>query len=231
MTDRDALLAAIREVPDEDTPRLVYADWLQENGQDKCAEFIRVQIELSRLSSNDSNILRHMKLRNRESELWGSVSGGGHISLAGLRGSGLHPPVKSEPFLPFGLVRRGFVETIYFPMREFTNLNVNQWAMHHPVMSLVAADRKPARALDFSVTVYHWNPGWTCEVSDDEAGRIPTSWYLEMHGPNSPLSRCHPNAWATEREAMESLNEHAMYIFLREKTAARMKLPPYDLCQ
>ena len=33
MSDEKARLAAIWENPHEDTPRLVYADWLQENGQ------------------------------------------------------------------------------------------------------------------------------------------------------------------------------------------------------
>lgn len=32
MTDGDRLLAAILAAPDEDTPRLMYADWLEENG-------------------------------------------------------------------------------------------------------------------------------------------------------------------------------------------------------
>jgi uncharacterized protein (TIGR02996 family) len=48
MTDRDALLAAIRADPDDDTARLVYADWAQENGQTERAEFIRAQIEAAR---------------------------------------------------------------------------------------------------------------------------------------------------------------------------------------
>jgi uncharacterized protein (TIGR02996 family) len=50
MTERDALLRAVCENPDDDTPRLVYADWLQENGSkhDRArAEFIRVQCELA----------------------------------------------------------------------------------------------------------------------------------------------------------------------------------------
>lgn len=33
MTDCDALLAAVRAEPGEDTPRLVFADWLDENGE------------------------------------------------------------------------------------------------------------------------------------------------------------------------------------------------------
>jgi len=48
MSDESALLAAILAHPDEDTPRLMYADWLQENGQPERAEFIRLQIELTR---------------------------------------------------------------------------------------------------------------------------------------------------------------------------------------
>ncbi|MBY0455899.1 MAG: TIGR02996 domain-containing protein [Gemmataceae bacterium] len=43
MSDEDALLAAIRAHPDEDTPRLIYADWLDEHGDSARAEFIRLQ--------------------------------------------------------------------------------------------------------------------------------------------------------------------------------------------
>ena len=42
------LLAAIIAHPDEDTPRLMYADWLQENGDLERAEFIRLHIEWDR---------------------------------------------------------------------------------------------------------------------------------------------------------------------------------------
>src|SRR3982750_4314118 len=44
MTDHDPLLAAIIADPDEDTPRLVFADWLDEHGEPERAEFIRVTI-------------------------------------------------------------------------------------------------------------------------------------------------------------------------------------------
>jgi uncharacterized protein (TIGR02996 family) len=49
MTTGDALLAAVLAAPDDDSPRLIYADWLDENGQPEQAEFIRVQCELARL--------------------------------------------------------------------------------------------------------------------------------------------------------------------------------------
>jgi uncharacterized protein (TIGR02996 family) len=43
-------LQAIREAPEDDTPRLVYADWLDEHDQPERAEFIRAQIQMTRLS-------------------------------------------------------------------------------------------------------------------------------------------------------------------------------------
>jgi uncharacterized protein (TIGR02996 family) len=48
MTEQDAFLRAIRDAPEDDAPRLVYADWLEELGDTDRAEFIRVQCELAR---------------------------------------------------------------------------------------------------------------------------------------------------------------------------------------
>jgi uncharacterized protein (TIGR02996 family) len=53
MNDRDALYAAILAHPDEDTPRLAYADWLEEHGDADHAAFIRKQIELSKVPEWD----------------------------------------------------------------------------------------------------------------------------------------------------------------------------------
>jgi uncharacterized protein (TIGR02996 family) len=55
LSDRDALLAAIRANPEEDTPRLMLADWLDENGEPERAEFIRIQCELERLAADGSD--------------------------------------------------------------------------------------------------------------------------------------------------------------------------------
>lgn len=53
MNDHDALLRAIGEHPEEDTPRLMYADWLEENGEPERADFVRNQVELARFESGD----------------------------------------------------------------------------------------------------------------------------------------------------------------------------------
>jgi uncharacterized protein (TIGR02996 family) len=68
MTDRDALLRAICENPDEDALRLVFADWLQENGNPEYAEFVRLQVrhaELLRYGAADTD-----DLARTAAEIW-----------------------------------------------------------------------------------------------------------------------------------------------------------------
>jgi len=48
MPDDPFLRASIAE-PDDDLPRLIYADWLDERGDPDRAQIIRTQIELARL--------------------------------------------------------------------------------------------------------------------------------------------------------------------------------------
>jgi uncharacterized protein (TIGR02996 family) len=50
MSEREALYRAVCERPDDDLPRLVFADWLDEHGEHDRATFIRVQCELEALS-------------------------------------------------------------------------------------------------------------------------------------------------------------------------------------
>jgi uncharacterized protein (TIGR02996 family) len=50
--DRDALLAAICARPDEDTPRLAFADWCDEHGHPERAEFIRLQFQTEQHAEN-----------------------------------------------------------------------------------------------------------------------------------------------------------------------------------
>jgi uncharacterized protein (TIGR02996 family) len=54
MTDsHDALYAAICALPDEDTPRLAFADLIEEYGEDRRAQFIRTQVALARVPPYD----------------------------------------------------------------------------------------------------------------------------------------------------------------------------------
>jgi uncharacterized protein (TIGR02996 family) len=66
MTDRDAFLRAIGANPDDDAPRLIFSDWLEEKGDSERAEFIRIQCELA--SAKLAKKRRHA-LRVRERQL------------------------------------------------------------------------------------------------------------------------------------------------------------------
>src|SRR3954447_15308846 len=68
MTDPDAaaLLREIVRQPDDDTARLVYADWLQENGRPEEGEFLRVQCRLATAEPTDPE---YSELIEREEEL------------------------------------------------------------------------------------------------------------------------------------------------------------------
>jgi uncharacterized protein (TIGR02996 family) len=55
MNHHDALLQEILADPDNDTPRLVYADYLEEHGDEARADFIRIQCTLARLDEGDEH--------------------------------------------------------------------------------------------------------------------------------------------------------------------------------
>ncbi|HKB05988.1 MAG TPA: TIGR02996 domain-containing protein [Gemmataceae bacterium] len=52
-SESDALLAAVLADPDDDAPRLVYADWLDEHARHERAALIRLQVEHARLPAYD----------------------------------------------------------------------------------------------------------------------------------------------------------------------------------
>src|SRR6185437_3631894 len=83
MNYEQAFLQAIVENPDDDTPRLVFADWLEEQGKSvnvARAEFIRLQIELARLPTEDSRRstlqARGQALLDAHATVWTSELGG-----------------------------------------------------------------------------------------------------------------------------------------------------------
>jgi uncharacterized protein (TIGR02996 family) len=105
MTDHNAFLQAILTDPEADTPRLVYADWLEEQG-DPRGEFIRLQCELARLAEE---FQEPPELVQREKE------------LLALHGATWRQPLRKilgRAELPFS---RGFVERLSLPAEKFIN--------------------------------------------------------------------------------------------------------------
>jgi uncharacterized protein (TIGR02996 family) len=83
MADESAFLRAVREDPDADGPRLVYADWLDEQG-DPRGEFIRVQCRLAHLSPDDPETdalkRRETELREQHRAEWGALPRDLHLT-------------------------------------------------------------------------------------------------------------------------------------------------------
>jgi uncharacterized protein (TIGR02996 family) len=60
LDEREAFLRAIFDTPDDDTPRLVYADWLDEHGDPVFAAFIRLACEYARTPAEDVDRRGHL---------------------------------------------------------------------------------------------------------------------------------------------------------------------------
>src|SRR5262249_17976263 len=129
-SDQDALLQAIQAAPDDDLPRLVYADWLVEHDQPEYAEFIRAQCALAPLPECDS---RRPVLIRRAAEL---------LHWHGYRFLQLdHPQVVRG--ITFD---RGFVEQIEIPAQQLLDAPWLPLAptLHTAVLKDVTADQVSA---------------------------------------------------------------------------------------
>ena len=88
----EPFLRTIRESPHDDAPRLVYADYLEENGRGDRAEFIRLQCRLAGLAEDDP---KRTALEKRERQLLQKYAKPWRAELP--------TPLRNQPF------HRGFV--------------------------------------------------------------------------------------------------------------------------
>jgi uncharacterized protein (TIGR02996 family) len=96
VTPDEAFLADIVANPEDDAPRLVYADSLEDRGEPERAAFIRVQCELARLPDDDERredleARERALLEQHESEWLGPVRG--LVNDAGFRTLASCPPL------------------------------------------------------------------------------------------------------------------------------------------
>jgi uncharacterized protein (TIGR02996 family) len=101
--DRQALIDAIRDEPDNERLRLVYADWLEDSGDPQRAEYVRLCYELAGLDAGDPHAVQLASRRARlfvaNKKKWGA--GLPSLVLAELASSGLvqHFEAKASSFL------------------------------------------------------------------------------------------------------------------------------------
>jgi uncharacterized protein (TIGR02996 family) len=153
-----ALLRAICAEPDDDTPRLVCADWLEEHGDADRAAFIRIQVELARLeAAGQGKSLEADTLRKKERAYLGpySVKPGFWAAEAcpelvrvipGERGKPLESMrVEGAEQVTF---RRGFVESVLCPAVD--------WIRHGPAVRGRQPVRRVALTYCDQLTRDHW---------------------------------------------------------------------------
>lgn len=162
MSEREAFLRAIIDDPTDDGVRLVFADWLDEQGENDRAELIRVQIAIAqaRIGCTCGRCVPHGQHNN------------GPCAASQVRvkvGSLVIPAMHREawlldrlcfPLVVAGLTcvnRRGFVDEI--------RCTHNQWLTHgtaivreHPVTRVVLTDREPFLSDGFSGEFF-WQAG------------------------------------------------------------------------
>jgi uncharacterized protein (TIGR02996 family) len=115
MSQEEVFLKAIIDAPDDDAPRLIFADWLDEHGDSDRAEFIRVQCALARLPredpSRDDLWRRQQQLLTAHQKEW-------------VR------PIRA--FLKGWTFRRGFIDEVKLGVRQFITHAEALWA-HSPI--------------------------------------------------------------------------------------------------
>jgi uncharacterized protein (TIGR02996 family) len=141
------LLRTLLERPDDDAPRLVYADWLDENGEPDRAEFIRVQIYKGDLSYSWQYKVDKHGWRNhlgckwvadlclRHEQRTGSWPGYSWGSSPSPTGPGLYKSGAEEVWMKYqGCVettfRRGFVDEVALPWLTFLGGNCPECRGH-----------------------------------------------------------------------------------------------------
>ena len=110
--------AAIRAKPEDDLPRLVYADWLEEHGEADRAEFIRVQCALARLGPDRRKGRKErVRLEPREEAL---LAGHGDQWLDPIRVvlRGSNPWDQEDRWLGPLKFQRGFVNCAYLGLES-----------------------------------------------------------------------------------------------------------------
>jgi uncharacterized protein (TIGR02996 family) len=110
MTESEAFIQAIAENLYDDTPRLIFADWLEDHGQEERARFIRVQCELEPMR-DQYEIDRAAELHRREDELL-QTHQKEWLGQMPERWYDLRIEASAE-------LRRGFVDTVLLTVRGF----------------------------------------------------------------------------------------------------------------
>lgn len=248
MTDHDTLLAAIRDSPDDDAPRLIYADWLEEHGEPERAEFIRVQCRLARINLDDvENAVARLcddpdctanpcVWKRREREIWEAgthplrewfgVAGNHDISL-------FINPKEAARFAtrPAFIVRRGWVEAVTLSAADAV-AHLDAVLVAQPVTTVTLTDRPviqfgPVRlserhddGLDLTTLRAEWEARWSPNIIGQRFGYVLNIGRRELFMGREAESRARFDAHVEAARTAEG------YLRARWERVRTWHLPP-----
>lgn len=191
-----ALLQAAKEKPEEDGPRLVLSDWLEEHGDTARAEFLRLQLLLAPGSSLSPE--KRTEARQREEELLARLGGawlgplwehGGvwHRGLLSVQLDRLRLPEHLADMLPW-------IDTLHFevPGRKalrwalvlLTQASVNHitMALRRPFpgeLLLTLLGEAPCSPTLRTLT-FRWSPGMGMRTEQGVYVGLPESFFAQL---------------------------------------------------
>lgn len=246
MTDEAAFRAAILANPADDTVRLVFADWLQEQGDDDRAEFIRVQCRLAVLGDPhdplDGPKDPWLEARARLAmdhpevvELWQQdkelLAGDYGRNWRHWCGPAINAVPPGMPYYDSVAFRRGFVSEVRFQtLADFQNHAAAVFAAH-PVERVVVSNVEPRPHpvdIDTDETDGWYLQRWDQELYPEpfrsqllargrESFRIPPELFQAIpRGPRDVLSF---NRWFPTRDAALDAFSHACVAWGRAQAS------------
>lgn len=194
MTDGEALLAGIIENPHDDFPRLVFADWLDENGQWERAEHIRQ--ELGRQGD-----YARIGPQNRWSD-----------SLTSLTGCRIANDARD---LGWGWEwHRGFIREVKCPTAEWLRCG-HVIARAHPLERVLLTDKDPyPPSREQRVCWFHPEVP-SSGVDDNDHSRLPVALLSLLDGHDNRGASPERVKWYADRRAANVALSSACILWAR----------------
>lgn len=218
--ERQALLNAIIANPDDDAPRLVYADWLRETGDyddELHADFISLQFGTLKKSQlgNEFGLLHVLVSARYENFLI-------HAWWVGSERHWLPPKDLKTKYK--AIFRRGFLDEIHVYRSFFTDTVVKRnWVANYPITKIVLYDRSPIFSGIGSAKKYRWfiahESRW---MNDFNTEMLPLAWRRQIEKYQPSLLADHP----TEQAAIDELSRFCLGL-ARRRAKRQQKKPAF----
>jgi uncharacterized protein (TIGR02996 family) len=196
---RDVFLADILASPEDDAPRMAFADWLQENGDPERGEFIVIQLDRDRRARTGVRMSDEERaMRDREGELWGE----NHWK------DSWFGEFMRWPCPPNIRVRRGFLDELHYDAQGFASLPFDTLEGHK--LSRPIFDVHPLREVEVTG---NWD-----EYAQQISSRIPKRLRFLTLGDGCEMTR-------SEATALLSHSRHVGWDSTLEELSFEMHNP------